>query len=91
MQFVSETLKVHRNEYVTVTVQGKPNTTYTISVTYASGHVSEASGLGKAVSDENGYVTWTWKVGGRTGFGKSYFTVTDGETSVRYDFEVVDG
>lgn len=88
--FVSDTVQVHRNEQVTVTVQGKPNTTYYISVTYASGHVSEANGLGAAVSDENGLVSWTWKVGGRTGFGPSHFIVTDGETSVRYDFEVVD-
>ena len=90
IRFLSDTREVHRNEQVTVTVQGKPNTTYYISVTYHSGHVSEANGLGPAVSDENGLVSWTWKVGGRTGFGSSYFTVTDGETPVRYDFEVVD-
>jgi len=90
LQFTSDTLQVHRNEVVTVTVQGKPNTEYRISVTYHSGHVSEASGLGPAMSDENGVVSWAWKVGGKTGFGSSYFTVTGGGTSARYDFEVVD-
>ena len=90
IRVISETLQVRRGEKVTVTVQGKPNTTYYISVTYASGHTSEAKGLEPAVSDGNGYVSWSWKIGGSTKPGTSHFVVTDGKTSVRYDFEVVD-
>ena len=90
-EFTSLISEVRRNEIVTITVQGEPNTEYTISVRYYSGHVSEANGLGPAISDANGFVSWTWKVGGRTGFGPSTFTVSDGNTSVTYDFEVVEG
>ena len=89
-EFTSTILQVRRNEIVTVTVKGLPNTMYTIVVQYHSGHESEANGLGEAMSDKNGNVTWTWKVGGKTGFGLSRFIVRGGGTQATYEFEVVE-
>ncbi len=89
-EFTSTILQVRRNEIVTVTVKGLPNTMYTIVVQYHSGHESEANGLGEAMSDKNGNVTWTWKVGGKTGFGLSRFIVRGGGTQATHEFEVVE-
>jgi len=89
LKFTCTITKVKRNEIVSITVQGKPNTEYNLSVTYASGHTSVADGLGVAISDANGYVSWTWKVGGRTNPGKSTFTVVGGGERTTYNFEVV--
>lgn len=57
-----------RNEYVSLTIQGKPNTAYTLRVQYKSGW-SQADGMGTQTSDARGRVTWTWKIGGRTSPG----------------------
>lgn len=66
-----------RNEEVFVTIQGEPYTEYDILVEYSSGP-STAAGLHSKTSDENGYVCWFWKVGGRTSYGRYPITVTDG-------------
>ena len=89
--FTNLITNVRRNEVVSITVQGQPNTEYNLSVVYASGHVSEAGGLGKAMSDANGAVSWSWKIGGRTGFGKAKFIVTGAGQTNSYEFEVVEG
>ena len=89
-EFTSEILQVRRNEIVTVTVKGLPDTEYTILVRYHSGHESTANGLGAAMSDANGNVSWTWRVGGMTGFGKAAFVVSGGGEETTYEFEVVE-
>ena len=89
-EFTSEILQVRRNEIVTVTVKGLPETEYTILVRYHSGHESTANGLGAAMSDANGDVSWTWRVGGKTGFGKAAFVVSGGGEKTTYEFEVVE-
>jgi hypothetical protein len=80
--------KVNRNEEVTLTIQGEPNTNYFLEVIYKS--VSKADGLGNKTSDSNGMVSWTWKIGGRTSIGPFRATVEGGGDKVRLDFEVVD-
>lgn len=49
----------------TVTARTKPNLALTLSILYKSGY-SEARNVGTAVSDSDGYVTWTWLVSGNT-------------------------
>lgn len=88
-EFTSDFMTVRRNEVVTITVKGNPNTEYTISVKYKSGHESKANGLGKAMSDADGNVSWTWRIGSRTGLGKATFTVSDGVNHETYHFEVI--
>lgn len=71
----------------TVTIQGAPNTEYSISVYYSSGE-SHAEGLESKTSDENGYVTWEWEVGTKTIPGTYNISVTGGGTTKKVDFTV---
>ena len=71
---------VSRNEIVTLEAQGKPNTIYTIEVYYKE--LSNANGLGSKTSDSNGYVSWTWKIGGHTSFGTFSIVVYGGDESI---------
>lgn len=74
---VSFTETVNQGEKATVCIKGKPGAEYTITVYYKSGPAT-ASGLEPAVADADGYVTWTWKVGGRTTPG-TYEIVISGD------------
>lgn len=65
---VTITTPIGRNEEATVSIVGTPNTNYDITVIYSSGE-SSADGLEDKISDENGTVYWTWKIGGRTTLG----------------------
>ncbi len=77
------TVKV--NETATLTINGKPNTPYTISVFYTSG-ASEAKGLEKKTSDASGNVTWTWKVGANTNPGKHRIVINGGGERIETSF-----
>lgn len=87
--FVAWPQTISRNETGTVTIKGKPNTSYTITVYYKSGS-SSADGLGTKTSDGNGYVTWNWKIGGRTSFGTFKIVVSGGGDSQSVTFSVVE-
>ena len=76
-----------RNEIVTVTIQGQPDTVYDIEVYYRSG-ASTAEGLEAKTSDSDGYVTWTWKVGGSTTAGTYRIVVTGGGKTGSVNFTV---
>ena len=81
---------VCRNDEPTITIQGAPYTEYKISVIYASGAVSKAQGLEPKTSDENGRVSWTWRVGPTTGSGDATATISGGGQSIQHDFFVGD-
>lgn len=81
-------LIVHRNEEVTLEVIGLPNTEYDINVYYSSS-VSKAKGLENHFSNGNGYVSWTWKIGGSTNFGNYYIDLIGGGVKTRVEFSVV--
>lgn len=51
-----------------ITIKGKPNTVYTIKITYSSG-ASKSKSLGPQTSDKNGIVAWRWTVGAKTKVG----------------------
>ena len=80
--------EVHRNHTYTVTAKGKPNTEYSIVVNYKSGPAS-AAGLETKYSDADGYVSWTWKVGGRTSAGTFQIVVSGGGETQSVTFTVV--
>lgn len=86
LHVVSLTEKVENNSYASITVQGKPNTEYVISVHYPSG-ISKADGLEPKTSDENGCVTWSWKVGARTTAKKHKIVVSGGGERIDTEFE----
>lgn len=69
LRLVALTETVAAGKTASVTVKGLPNTEYSIIVTYATS-VSEARGLEEKCSDENGIVSWSWRVGNQTKPGK---------------------
>jgi hypothetical protein len=65
------------NANATMVAVTSPGATCSASVTYASGTVSSAAGLQtKPVANSSGTVSWTWKVGAKTGAGTSTASVT---------------
>lgn len=80
---------IHRNEEGTVTIQGKPNTTYSIKVYYKSGP-STAKGLEDKTSDADGFVTWTWKVSSRTSYGDFKIVVIGGGETAEVAYSVIE-
>lgn len=61
MSFINVPDIVTRGSEVTITVQGEASTLYDIDVYLKSG-VSSSSGLEDKMSDENGVVSWTFKL-----------------------------
>lgn len=78
---------ISRNEIATVRIKGKPNTIYNITVYYKSGP-SNAEGLEAKVSDENGYASWSWKIGPNTSSGTFAITVYGGGESETVNFTI---
>jgi hypothetical protein len=88
LSMVSAPSIMHRNEDVTITVTGKPNTEYRLRVFYKSESI--ADGLGAKTSDGSGRVSWTWQIGGKTSFGDFHATISGGGEEIRHDFTVVE-
>ena len=89
LQIVTWPEEISGGEAGTVTIQGKPNTAYSIEVYYKSGP-SSAKGLEEKVSDAEGFVTWTWKVSKNTKPGDFKIVVTGGGETVEVPFSVVE-
>lgn len=87
LQILSWPETISRNETATVSIKGKPNTTYYITVYYKSGP-SSAEGLEAKVSDENGYASWSWKIGPKTSSGNFTITVSGGGESETVHFTI---
>ena len=77
-----------RNELATVEFTGKPNTEYILNVYYSSG-ASKADGLGAKTTDSNGYVSWTWKIGGKTNPGTYHMTITGNGETIEKSFVIL--
>jgi len=78
-----------RNETVSVTIQALPNTKYHIVVNYKSGP-SKSKDLDEKISDANGIVSWTWKVGAKSTAGTFDIIVKDDDgKSVKVKWTVV--
>lgn len=59
---------IKRGNKAEIVICGKPDTEYTIRVTYSSG-ISKAKALKPQLSDNQGYVAWIWTVGVKTKAG----------------------
>jgi hypothetical protein len=82
LTLVNITTPVRRNEYAQCTIQGKPNTRYSITVFYKSG-AATADGLESKYSDANGFVTWEWKIGGKTTLRDNQVTISGGGETIK--------
>ena len=85
LKITQEAGTVYNNSNATVKAVGKPNTEYCLSVYYST-QVSKAQGTGKAKSDANGNVSWTWKVGANTREGSHKIEITGGGESIETSF-----
>jgi hypothetical protein len=83
----SVTSNVDPGQTASVSIQGSPNTDYSISVRYKSGN-STAAGLKTKMSDSNGNVSWSWEVGAKTSSGTYPITISGGGTSTSTEFTV---
>ena len=90
LTLISASSPVSRNETATLTIKGKPNTDYTISVYYST-TASRAQGLEEKTSDSGGYVTWEWKVGGQTTAGQHKITIKGENESITTFFTTTEG
>lgn len=81
---------VSRGEYASVQIKGEPNTDYTCSVQYKT-TMSTAAGLGEKQSDDEGFVTWKWKIGTRTSLDyRPTIYIEGGGDSASVRFQVVE-
>lgn len=85
LRVTKEAGRVRNNDYAELTIQGKPNTTYRISVFYSTKR-SEAAGLEDQTSDESGLLTWIWKVGARTKAGSHTIEIAGGGEKIETSF-----
>jgi len=81
---------VNTGEKATVSITGEPDTEYILTVYYASGNKSTAGGLGAAVSDTEGHVSWTWRIGNNTKPGTGRLVITGAGETYETAFEVLD-
>ncbi len=87
IEFINYTDHVDAGATATVKIKGAPNTEYSIEVYYDSTE-SKADGLNPKTSDDNGFVSWEWKVGTNTSKGEHSITVSGGGTSKTVEFTV---
>ncbi len=87
IRLISITSPVSRNNTATLEIKGEPNTEYAITVYYSSGP-SSAAGLESKYSDGEGYVSWSWRVGGKTKDGEYRIIVSGGGKSLETEFAV---
>lgn len=87
LRLISLTETVEVSQTASVTVKGLPNTEYDITVTYSS--ESEAAGLENKVSDNDGTVSWSWRVGARTKPGRYTIDIRCHSEKITLYFEVL--
>lgn len=78
-----------KGQNATIKIKGMPNTQYTISLFYTN-KKSSAKGLEKKESDENGIVSWTWRIGTRTTPGDYQILISDGKNKAEYALKVTE-
>lgn len=89
IQVQSLTSPIERGRTAYMEILGTPGEEYSITVYYASS-VSKAADLVPKVADDNGLVTWKWKVGSRTAAGTYKITVTGGGDTLETVFVVTE-
>lgn len=85
IQLVQGAGTVGKGYTASISIKGKPNTDYTLTVYYPSGP-STAAGVGTTTSDSNGNASWSWKVGTRTTPGSHSIVISGGGQTLRTSF-----
>ena len=87
LTLVSLTTPIKAGKSATIEVIAEPNTKYSITVRYSSGP-SSAKGLEPATSDENGKVSWTWRVSSNVKPGEYTIEIKSGNAVYKTTFVV---
>lgn len=87
ISLVSITPPISAGSTASITVQGEPDTDYSITVMYSSGP-SSADGLETKTSDSDGIVSWSWKIGARTKEGTYRISISGGGKSFSTSIEI---
>lgn len=87
LKILSLTSPISVNQTATIKACGKPNTEYDITVTYSSSP-STANGLENKISDGNGIVSWSWRIGPSVKSGSYDITVKGGGETVETQIQV---
>lgn len=87
ISLISITSPISAGSTASITVQGEPDTDYSITVMYSSGP-SSADGLETKTSDSDGMVSWSWKIGTRTKEGTCRISVSGGGKSFSTSIEI---
>lgn len=80
---------VQAGSNASLSIKGKPNTSYSINVYYST-KASDAAGLSKQTSDSSGNVTWKWKVGPKTKAGSHRIVIQGGDDKIETSFTTTD-
>ena len=87
ISLISITSPISAGSTASITVQGEPDTDYSITVIYSSGP-SSADGLETKTSDSDGVVSWSWKIGTRTKEGTCRISISGGGKSFSTSIEI---
>lgn len=79
--------KISKGSISEIKIKGRKNTNYSIKVYLKSG-VSKASGLMDKVSDDDGYVTWNFKLASNAKNGNYKIVINDGIKDYTFDYEI---
>ena len=79
--------KISKGSISEIKIKGRKNTNYSIKVYLKSG-VSKASGLIDKVSDDEGYVTWNFKLASNAKNGNYKIVINDGIKNYTFDYEI---
>ena len=79
--------KISKGSISEIKIKGRKNTNYSIKVYLKSG-VSKASGLMDKVSDDEGYVTWNFKLASNAKNGNYKIVINDGIKNYTFDYEI---
>lgn len=80
-------MNISKGSISEIKIKGCKNTNYSIKVYLKSG-VSKASGLIDKVSDDEGYVTWNFKLASNTKNGNYKIVINDGIKDYTFDYEI---
>ena len=87
LHVVAITSPITKNSIASLDAVGKPNTTYSITVIYATA-TSEAQGLGPRAANADGQVSWSWKIGASVKPGSYKIVLEGGVETVESFIEV---
>jgi len=87
IELIELTDVIKSGDYAKLTIKAIPEVKYNIVVYYKSG-MSRAKGLKEKIADNNGLVSWKWKVGCKTNRGTYPIIITGNKEEYKFELTV---